>query len=77
MEHFIFPLGAWLIGILLSVLCLIVEIIFHCLRRSKTDVPLEEPGVAQSTPESEDRHNRDFEDNEDTKLHTNLVKINE
>ena len=76
-EHFYFPLGVLLVGILLSVFCFIVEIIFHCLRRSKTDVPLEEPGVAQSTPESEDRHNRDFEDNEDTKLHTNLVKINE
>ena len=77
MEHFYFPLGVLLVGILLSVFCFVVEIIFHCLRRSKTDVPLEEPGVAQSTPESEDRHNSDVEDSEDTKLHTNLVKINE
>ena len=75
-EHFYFSLRLLLVGILLSVFCFIVEIIFHCLRRSKTDVPLEEPGVAQSTPESEDEHNRDFEDSEDTKLHTNLVKIN-
>ena len=48
MEHFYFPLGALLIGILLSVFCFIVEIIFHCLRKSKTNVPravLEEPDV--------------------------------
>ena len=46
MEHFYFPFGALLIGLLLSVFCLIVEII--CLRKSKTDVPravLEEPDV--------------------------------
>ena len=65
-EHFYFPLGALLIGLLLSVFCFIVEIIFHCLRRSKTDVPLEEPGVAQSTPELEDGNNRDIVDIEDT-----------
>ena len=68
MEHFYFPLGALLVGILLSLFCFIVEIIFHYLRRSMTDVPLEEPGVAQSTPESEDEHNSDVEDIEDTEV---------
>ena len=68
MEHFYFPLGVLLVGILLSLFCFIVEIIFHCLRRSKTDVPLEEPGVAQSTPESEDEHNSNVEDLEDTEV---------
>ena len=60
MEHFYFPRGALLIGSLLSVFCLLAEIIFHCLRKPKTDVPLavlEEPGVAQSNTEPEDGHN--------------------
>ena len=60
MEHFYFPLGLWLVGILLSVLCLLAELIIHRLRKSKTDIPkarLEEPGVTQSTPQSEDRQN--------------------
>ena len=71
MEHFYFPLGLWLVGILLSVLCFIAELIIHRLRKSKTDVPkarLEEPGVTQSTPQSEDGHNSDVEDIEDTKV---------
>ena len=56
MEHFYFPLGMWLVGILLSVFCFAGEIIIHRLRKSKTNVPkaiLEEPGVTQSTPELE------------------------
>ena len=56
MEHFYFPLGMWLVGILLSVFCLLAEMIFHRRRKSKTDVSmarLEEPDVSQSTPESE------------------------
>ena len=67
MEHFYFPLGTWLIGLFLSVFCLLAEIIFHCLRKSKTDVPLavlEEPAVAQS----EDGHSGDVEDIEDTEV---------
>ena len=71
MEHFYFPLGLWVVGILLSVLCFIAELIIHRLRKSKTDIPkarLEEPGVTQSTPQSEDRHNSDVEDIEDTKV---------
>ena len=71
MEHFYFPLGLWLVGILLSVLCFIAELIIHRLRKSKTDIPkarLEEPGVTQSTPQSEDGHNSDVEDIEDTKV---------
>lgn len=71
MEHFYFPLGTWLIGLFLSVFCLLAEIIFHCLRKSKTDVPLavlEEPGVAQSNTETEDGHNSDVGDIEDTEV---------
>ena len=67
MEHFYFPLGTLLIGLLLSVFCLLAEIIFHYLRKSKTDVPLavlEEPGVAQSNTESEEGHSSDVEDTE-------------
>ena len=71
MEHFYFPLGLWVVGILLSVFCLLAELIIHRLRKSKTDIPkarLEEPGVTQSTPQSEDGHNSDVEDIEDTKV---------
>ena len=71
MEHFYFPLGTWLIGLFLSVFCLLAEIIFHCLRKPKTDVPLavlEEPGVAQSNTELEDGHNSDVGDIEDTEV---------
>ena len=71
MDHFYFPLGLWVVGILLSVLCLLAELIIHRLRKSKTDIPkarLEEPGVTQSTPQSEDGHNSDVEDIEDTKV---------
>ena len=67
MEHFYFPRGALLIGSLLSVFCLLAEIIFHYLRKSKTEVPLavlEEPGVAQSNTESEEGHSSDVEDTE-------------
>ena len=56
MEHFYFPLGMWLVGILLSVFSFLTEIIIHRLGKSKTDIPntrLEEPGITQSTPESE------------------------
>ena len=65
MEHFYFPLGLWLVGILLSVFSFLAEIIIHRLGKSKTDIPntrLEEPGVTQSTPGSEDGHNSNAED---------------
>ena len=71
MEHFYFPLGLWLVGILLSVFSFLAEIIIHRLRKSKTDIPntrLEEPGVTQSTPGLEDGHNSNVEDIEDTKV---------
>ena len=50
MEHFYFPLGLLVSGTLLSILSFITEIIFHCLRKPQTD--LEEPGVTQSTHDS-------------------------
>ena len=71
MEHFYFPLGTWLIGLFLSVFCLLAEIIFHCLRKPKTDVPLavrEEPGVAQPNTESKDGDNSDVGDIENTEV---------
>ena len=70
MEHFYFPLGLWLVGILLSAFCLLAEISIHRLRKSETDIPmarLEEPDVTQST-ELENGNNSDVEDLEDTKL---------
>ena len=71
MEHFYFPLGLWLVGTLLSVFCLLAEVTIHRLRKSKTDLPkarLEEPGVTQLTPESEDGHISNVENIEDTKF---------
>ena len=56
MEHFYFPLGLWLGGLILSAIFLLAEIFIHRRRKSKTDVamlPLEEPSVTQSTPEEE------------------------
>ena len=53
MEHFHLPLGIWMVGILISLLCFIAEIIKH----RKTNVPLarlEDPStVIPSTAESE------------------------
>ena len=56
MKHFYFPLGVLLGGLILSAIFLLTEIINHRRRKSKTDVamlPLEEPSLIQSTPESE------------------------
>ena len=62
MEHFYFPLGVLLVGLILSAIILLTELIIHRLRKPKTDTlkaRLEEPDVTQSTPESEDGHNSD------------------
>ena len=62
MKHFYFSLGMWLVGILLSAIFLLAEIIIHHLRKPKTDTlkaMLEEPSVTQSTQESEDGHKSD------------------
>ena len=76
MEHFYFPLGLWLVGILLSVFSFLAEIIIHRLRKSKAT--LEEPGFTQSTPGSEDGHISNVEDTKENvqwnwifPLHTN------
>ena len=55
MEHFYFPLGLWLAGLLLSTIFLLAEIIIHRRRKSQTEVGmlrLEEPSQ-ESAPESE------------------------
>ena len=57
MEHFYLPLGMWMIGILLSVLGFIAEIIIHRRRKSH-----------QMSPESEDNHNSYVEEIEDIKI---------
>ena len=56
MEHFYFPLGLWLVGLILSAIFLLTEIMLHRRGKSQTDVArarLEEPSVTQSSPESE------------------------
>ena len=50
MEHFHLSLGLWGVGILISTLCFLAEIINHHVRKSKTVVPLT-PSVTQPTPE--------------------------
>ena len=68
MEHFYFPLGMWLGGLILSTIFLLAEIIIHRIRKSKRDVPmltLEEPSVTHSTVEFEVEHNY-VEDTKDT-----------
>ena len=56
MEHFYFPIGIWFVGIILSTIFLLTEIIIHRRRKSQTEAAmlrLEEPSITQSTPESE------------------------
>ena len=51
MEHFYFPLGLWLTGLLLSTFFLLAEIIIHRKRKPQTEVAvlmLEDPSVTQS-----------------------------
>ena len=61
MEHFYFPLGLWLGGLLLSAIFLLAEIIIHRSRKAQTEVAmlrLEEPSsVTQSAPMSENLGN--------------------
>ena len=49
MEHFYFPLGLWIVGLLLSTIFLLAEIIHSRTRKSQTKVAT----VTQSTAESE------------------------
>ena len=58
MEHFHLPIGILIVGLVLSAIFLLAEIIMHC----KTKVSMatqEEPRVSQSTAESEIEHNTD------------------
>ena len=51
MEHFYFPLGLWLAGLLISTIFLLAEIIIHRRRKSQTEVAmlrLEEPSVTKT-----------------------------
>ena len=54
MEHFYLPLGLWFVGILISLLSFLAEIIVNRVRtRTKNRTTQEDPGVAKSSPESE------------------------
>ena len=44
MEHFYFPLGIWIVAIILSTIVFLVEIIIHRRRKSKTDVTVRHKG---------------------------------
>ena len=37
MEHFYFPIGIWSVGIILSTIFLLAEIIIHRIRKSQID----------------------------------------
>ena len=59
LEYFFFPLALLSVGLFLSTLAFLAEIIIHRLTKSKTDISkarLEEPSVTQSTTESEVEH---------------------
>ena len=60
MEHFYFPLGLWLAGLVVSVICLLAEIIVNYIRKRSNK---EE---TNSTPVLDVEQNR--EDIEDNKL---------
>ena len=52
MEHFYFPLGLWLVGLILSAIFLLTEVMLHRRRKSQTDVArarLEEPSAVSYT----------------------------
>ena len=62
MEHFYFPLGLWLAGLVISVICLLAEIILNYIRkRPNRNVPM-------STPDLEVEHNSNVDDIEDTEV---------
>ena len=62
MEHFYFPLGLWLAGLVISVICFLAEIILNYIRkRSNRDVPM-------STPDLEVEHKSNVNDIEDTEV---------
>ena len=44
MEHFYFPIGIWILAIILSTIVFLVEIIIHRRRKSKTDVTVRHKG---------------------------------
>ena len=37
MEHFYFPIGIWFVGMILSAIFLLAEIIIHRIRKSQID----------------------------------------
>ena len=55
-----------MVGILISLLCFIAEVIAH--RIEKVDVPLARQKESRVTLEIEDGHNRDVEDIGDTEV---------
>ena len=60
MEHFYFPLGLWLSGLVISAIFLLAEIIVNHRKQSNGDVPMatqEDPRVAQATPQSDVEQN--------------------
>ena len=56
MEHFYFPLGLWLTGLVISVICLLTEIILNYIRKrsNKEDTNSTPQGDADVEQNSED-----------------------
>ena len=58
MEHFYFPLGLWSAGLVISVICLLAEIILNYIRKRSNKEK------TNSTPVSDvEQNNEDIEDN--------------
>ena len=62
MEHFYFPLGLWGAGLVISVICLLAEIIvYYCRKRSNRDVRMSTPDL-----DKQNLDNSNVDDIEDT-----------
>ena len=57
MEHFYFPLGLWSAGLVISVICLLTEIILNCRKQSNG----KETRVTNSIPQGDVEKNSEFD----------------
>ena len=77
MEHFRFPLGIWMVGLLISLFCFLAEVISNWITKRKAgrlsdtegaevDQVSEDPDKARVTFQQEVQHNTDVQDTEGT-----------
>ena len=72
MEHFYLPLGMWMVGLLISLLCFLAEIITHWIRKRRAGRLSDTEGAevdqvqVSEDPDKLVEHNTDVQDTEDT-----------